>query len=205
MLTMRGVIIRRVQGMGRGSVFTPSDFVDLGGRAAIDQALSRLTRGGKIRRLARGVYDYPRINSLLGPISPTPDVVAQALARKTGSAVQVTGAQAANALGLSTQVPARTVYLTDGPSRRVVIGKRVITLRHTSPKHFVGAGSTAGTVVQALRYLGKDAGPTLVDAVAHRLSPSDRRLLARGKKIAPGWMRPAIDRIVGASSPPTAL
>lgn len=205
MPTMPGVIMRRVQGMGRGSVFTPSDFVDLGGRAALDQALSRLTRAGKIRRLARGVYDYPRINPLLGPISPTPDVVARALARKTGSTVQVTGAQAANALGLSTQVPAHTVYLTDGPSRRVVIGKRVITLRHTSPKHFVGAGSTAGTVVQALRYLGKDAAPSLADVVGHRLSPTDRRLLARGKTIAPGWMRPAIDRILHTRARTTPL
>lgn len=204
MRTVPSATMRRVQGMGRGSVFAPSDFVDLGGRAAIDQALSRLTRAGKIRRLARGVYDYPRINPLLGPISPAPDVVARALARKTGSTVQVTGAQAANALGLSTQVPAHTVYLTDGPSRRVVIGKSVIALRHTSPKHFVGAGSAAGTVVQALRYLGKDAGPTLVDAVGHQLSGSDRRQLARGKPIAPGWMRPVIDRIVGTSSPPTA-
>lgn len=200
MLTVPGVIMRRVQRMGRGSVFTPSHFVDLGGRAAIDQTLSRLTRTGKIRRLARGIYDYPRISPLLGPISPAPDIVARALVRKTGSTVQVPGAQAANALGLSTQVPAHTVYLTDGPSRRVLIGRRVIALRHTSPKYLVAAGSAAGTVVQALRYLGKDAGPTLFDAVAHQLSPSDRRQLARGKTIAPDWMRPVIDRIVGISS-----
>lgn len=200
MLSVPGLIMRRVQRMGRGSVFTPSDFVDLGGRAAIDQALSRLARTGKTRRLARGVYDHPRVNPLLGSISPEPDVVAQALARKTQSTVQVTGAQAANALGLSTQVPAHAVYLTDGPSRRVAIGKRVITLRHTSPKHLVAAGSAAGTVVQALRYLGKDAGPTLADVVGHQLSPSDHRRLARGKMIAPDWMRPVIDRIAGKSS-----
>jgi len=200
MLTMPGVIMRRVQRMGRGSVFTPSHFVDLGGRAAIDQALSRLTRTGKIRRLARGLYDYPRVNPLLGPISPAPDVVARALAWKTRSTVQVTGAQAANALGLSTQVPAHAVYLTDGPSRRVVIGKRVITLRHSSPRYLVAAGSAAGSVVQALRYLGKDAGPTLVAVVAHQLAPSDHRRLARGKTIVPDWMRSVIDRIAGASS-----
>jgi hypothetical protein len=116
----------------------------------------------------------------------------------------MTGAQAANALGLSTQVPAHAVYLTDGPSRRVVIGKRVIALRHTSPKHFVGAGTAAGTVVQALRYLGKDAGSTLADVVGRQLSRSDRCQLVRGKTIAPGWMRPVIDRIVGTISPTTA-
>jgi hypothetical protein len=105
MHTVPALVMRRVKGMGRGSVFTPSDFADLGGRAATDQALSRLARTGKIRRLARGIYDYPRVSRFLGPISPARDVVARALARKTNSAVQVTGAQAANALGLSTQVP----------------------------------------------------------------------------------------------------
>jgi hypothetical protein len=204
MRTVPSLITRRVKRMGQGAVFTPSDFLDLGGRAAMDQALSRLVRAGTIRRLARGVYDYPRMSQLLGPISPVPDVVAQALARKTKSTVQVAGAQAANALGLSTQVPAHAVYLTDGPSRRVAIGRRVIALRHTSPKHLVAAGSAAGTVVQALRYLGKDAGSTLVDVVTHQLSPSDRRQLIRGKTMAPDWMRPVIDRIAGMSSSPSA-
>src|SRR5262245_26515031 len=149
--------MRRVRHRGRGVVFTPADFFDLGDRAALDQALSRLARQGTIRRLARGLYDYPRINPQLGPISPGPDAIARAVARKTSSKVQIAGAQAANALGLSTQVPAHAVYLTDGPSRRVAIGRSVITLRRASPKHLLAAGSTAGTVVQALRYLGRDA------------------------------------------------
>jgi hypothetical protein len=181
--------------MGRGSVFIPTDFIDLGGRAAIDQTLSRLARTGKIRRLARGLYDYPRIHPRLGPISPDPDTVARALARRTGSDIQVTGAQAANALGLSTQVPAHAVYLTNGASRQVIIGKRRIALRHAAPKHFVGAGSGAGTVVQALRYFGPDGAGTVVDNVASRLSMADRRRLLRGKAIAPSWMQPAIDRL----------
>ena len=199
MVAVPGRVMRRVQRMGRGSIFIPADFIDLGGRAALDQALSRLARTGKIRRLARGLYDYPRINPRLGPLSPDPDAIAHALARKTQSDVQVTGARAANALGLSTQVPAHAVYLTDGPSRQVAIGKRRVALRHASPKHFVGAGSAAGAVVQALRYLGPDAAATVADRVAPQLSPADRRRLLRGKAIAPDWMRPAIDRIAGAS------
>jgi hypothetical protein len=96
------------------------------------------------------------------------------------------------------------VYLTNGPSRRVAIGKRVITLRHASPKHLVAAGSPAGTVVQALRYLGKDVALPSIDTVAHQLSPQDRRRLAQGKTMAPDWMRPAIDRIVGTGPSPVA-
>jgi len=159
-------------------------------------ALSRLCKDKRLRRLAHGLYDYPRIHARLGALAPAPDVVAKAFARETGSNLQMAGAQAANALGLSTQVPARSVYLTDGPSRRVVLGKRIVDIRHASPKHLVAPGSMAGTVVQALRHLGPDSASAVVDAAAPRLKDSDRRALANGIKQAPAWMRPAIDRIL---------
>lgn len=112
-------IVRRATAKGRGAVFTPSDFLDLGSRAAVDQALSRIARAGRLRRVTRGLYDYPRIDPQLGPLTPSTYAVAQALARETGSLVQVAGAQAANMLGVSLQVPAQTTYLTDGPPRTV--------------------------------------------------------------------------------------
>lgn len=127
-------IVKRARSSGRGSVFTPNDFLDLGGRDSIDQALSRLAKAGRLRRLARG-STIPQGASKAWPASsPAPDDIAQALARETGSQVQVAGSRAANVLGLSTQVPARSSYLTDGPSRRVVLGKRIVDLRHASPK-----------------------------------------------------------------------
>ncbi len=193
-------ILRRVRAHGRGSVFTPADFLDLGSRAAVDQALSRLTKNGRLRRLVRGLYDYPQIHSQLGPLAPALDAVAKAFARETGSSLQVAGAQAANALGLSTQVPARSVYLTDGPSRRVVLGKRIVDMRHASPKHLVAAGSMAGTVVQALRHLGPDSVSAVVNAAAQHLTASDQRMLAKGANQAPAWMRPALNRIAGQST-----
>ena len=185
----------RARAGGRGSVFTPSDFLDLAGRAAIDQALSRLVRGGTLRRLARGLYDLPKIHPKLGPLSPAPDDVARALARETGSQVQITGAQAANALGLTTQVPAKNIYLTDGPSRRVVLGKRVVDLRHASPKHLIAPGSPAGTVVQALRHVGPDRAADVADVAARRLSEKDKRTLASSVLQAPAWMRPSLASI----------
>ncbi len=199
-MTVSARITRRVHAQGRGVLFTPADFFDLGGRAAIDQALSRLARKGAIRRLTRGLYDYPHINPRLGPISPTPDAVAHVIAKKTRSVVQVAGAQAANALGLSTQVPAHAMFLTNGPPRRVTIGRSVVTLRHASPRHLIAAGTAAGTVAQALRYLGKDAGPSIADTVANRLSSSDRQRLMRDAVLAPGWMRPVLNRIARAGS-----
>lgn len=193
-------IMRRARVGGRGSVFTPSDFLDIAGRAAVDQALSRLTKTGKLRRLVRGLYDFPKIHATLGPQAPSPDDVAQALARETGSQVQIAGARAANALGLSTQVTARNTYLTDGPSRRVVLGKRVIDLRHASPKHLIAPGSPAGTVVQALRHLGSIRAPDVAQVAARRLSASDKKTLARSAVHAPAWMRSTLISIAQGSS-----
>lgn len=192
--------MKRARAGGRGGVFTPSDFLDLAGRAAVDQALSRLAKGGRLRRLARGLYDFPKLHPKLGSLSPAPDDVAQALARETGSRVQVAGARAANLLGLSTQLPAKSTYLTDGPSRRVVLGKRVIELRHASPKHLVAPGSPAGTVVQALRHVGPSRAADLARIAAHRLSPSDKRTLATNAIQAPAWMRPTLVSIAGSPS-----
>lgn len=188
-------IMRRARAGGRGSVFTPSDFLSLASRAAVDQALSRLVGAGKLRRLAHGLYDFPKMHAKLGLLSPAPDDVAGALARETGSLVQISGARAANSLGLSTQVPARSTYLTDGPSRRVVFGKRIVDLRHASPKHLIAPGSPAGTVVQALRHVGVVRATDVVQVAARRLSASDKRMLAHSAFRAPAWMRPALVQI----------
>ncbi len=193
-------VMKRVRASGRGSVFTPSDFLTVAVRSSVDQALSRLVKGGQLRRLARGLYDYPKLHPKLGPLSPTPDDVAQALARETGSQVQIAGARAANALGLSTQVPAQSTYLTDGPSRRVVLGKRVVDLRHASPKHLIAPGSPAGTVVQALRHVGPVRAADVAQIAARRLSANDKKTLASTAMQAPAWMRPTLVSIANAAS-----
>ncbi len=173
-------------------MFTPSDFLDLAERPAIDQALSRLANNGKLRRLARGLYDLPKVHPRLGPLSPDPDHVARALARETGSKVQIAGARAAHLLGLTTQIPARSDYLTDGPSRRVVLGKRVINLRHASPKHLILPGSAAGTIVQALRHLGPTRADDVVRIAARSLPAAEKKKLSASGRQAPAWMRPML-------------
>ncbi len=114
--------------------------------------------------------------------------------------MQIAGARAANALELSTQVPARNTYLTDGPSRRVVLGKRVVDLRHASPKHLIAPGSAAGTVVQALRHLGAVRAGDVAQIAAHRLSVSDKKTLASFALQAPAWMRPTLVSIANVTS-----
>lgn len=191
-------VMKHARASGRGSVFTPSDFLNMAARAAVDQALSRLVKAGHLRRLARGLYDFPKIHPKLGPLSPAPDDVAHALARETRSHVQITGARAANALGLSTQLAAKSTYLTDGPSRRVVLGKRVVDLRHASPKHLIAPGSSAGTVVQALRHVGPLRAADILRVAARQLSASDKKTLASNAVQAPAWMRSTLLSIANA-------
>lgn len=189
-------VLRRIKKKGQGVVHTAKDFLDLGSRYAVDHALSRLADKGQIRRLSRGVYDYPKVNPRLGILTPSPDAVAKALAKKTKSQLQISGAQAANSLGLSTQVPAHVVYLTNGKSKRFHIGRQTIELRHTSPKSMATAGKPSGTVIQALRYVGRDnVSDTIIKKIKNTLSDDDRVALRKDVDNAPDWMRPILIKL----------
>ena len=192
--------MKGVRNRGRDYVFTPRDLLDIAVRASVDQALSRLVKAGQLRRLAHGLYDYPKFHPQLGALSPSPDTVAQALTRETGSHAQIAGARARNAFGLSTQVAAKSSYLTDGPLRRVVVGKRVVALRHASPKHLVAPGSVAGTLMQALRHVGLAGAADGAQVAGQRLSADDRKLLAANSVHAPAWMQPALASIVSPAA-----
>lgn len=186
----------RIEKRGRGAVFVTREFLDLGSRAAVDQALSRLAGEGAIRRLGRGLYDYPRLHPALGAVPASPDEIAAALARKSGSRLQSGGARAANALGLSTQVAARPVYLTDGRRRTVQIGGQTIELRHAEPRSLAGAGRIEGAVIQALRHLG----PEQIDAdtvarLRRTLTAREKAALRREILSAPGWLVPTLREI----------
>ena len=190
-------ILKRIRGRGKGSVHTAKDFLDLGSRAAVDQALVRLAKRGVIRRLKRGVYDYPKVNPRLGMLTPSPDAMAKSIARRTDSKLQISGAQAANALGLSTQVPARIVYLTDGHSKSFRVGNQVVELRHASPRNMSTAGRTSGTVFQALRYIGRNnVSDDVINKLKDVLSSRDKVNLLRDIDNAPDWIRPIVTNIV---------
>ena len=189
-----------VRALRPGAVFTPDALLDYGSRAAVDQALSRLARAGAIRRLARGLYDVPVVHPRLGPLTPGPEAIAEALARRDAARLQVSGARAANALGLTTQVPGRAVYLTDGTPRTRRVGGQTVELRRASPRALAGAGTTAGAVVQALRHLGPAGIDDAVLAhLARTLSVKDRRDVGALRQSAPGWLRPALVRLANDS------
>lgn len=188
-------VLKRVRAKGKGYAFTPKDFLDLGNRAAVDQALSRLARDGKIRRIRRGLYDLPQVSPRFGILSPVPHKVAQAMARKTGSQLLPSGAQAANALGLSTQVAAKPVYITDGPNQTITIGRQTIQLRHVPARYFLGSRG-ADLAIHVLRYLGRNVVSTTdVQKLRTTLSHRDKGTLWKSIHSMPSWMGPHIKQI----------
>ena len=189
-------ISSRIQEKGRGSCFTPKTFLDLGSPEAVRIALHRLEKRGTLRRLARGLYDYPKQHSIIGLLSPIPDEVAKALSERDASRLQPSGSYASNLLGLSEQVPARIVFLTDGRARHVKIGRQEIILKNTTPRNMASANRISGTIIQALRYLGaRQVGTKHVAHLQHTLSASDKAQLKRDRIYAPGWMHRIIDAI----------
>jgi Family of unknown function (DUF6088) len=196
MLDLTLKVLKRIKAASSGAAFTPKAFGDLGNRAAVDQALSRLTKAGKIRRISRGVYDIPKTHPTLGPLSPDPDVVAKAIAAQAGYRLQPTPARAANVLGLSSQVPAQAVYLIDGSSRKITVGNQIIHFRHAGSRALLGAGTPAGVALQAIRAFGPDhltAG--VIQQLRQSLPPDAKTGLKKLAHHAPQWMASAIDAV----------
>ena len=197
MNNLRAKILSRVHGKGRGGVYISKDFLDLGSRAAIDQALSRLVKDGSLRRLGRGLFDFPRVSPKLGTLSPDSDQVAQAIARKQGGRIQRSGAFAANALGLSTQVPGNHVYLTASSSAKIRIGKQTLTFKQVAPKRITARNSVAGSVLQALDFVGKDGvTDSVVNRLRLKLSAADKRRLLKDSRYAAGWVADTVKKLV---------
>ena len=196
MITVADKILARAKRHGAGWVFSAKHMSDVGARAATDQALGRLVRDGSIRRLARGLYDLPQVHPILGLLSPNPDAVAAAAAEQVGHRLQISPARAANALGLSSQVPAKMVYLTDGSSRKIKVGQQVIYLKHAGPRALLGAGTKAGVALQALRAVGKDhVSPGVVRHLRENLPPDAKVGLRKLMHKAPQWEAPVIAAI----------
>ena len=149
----------------------------------------RNVSAGTIRQLARGLYDYPVQDSVLGTVAPFADAIAHALAARDAIRLQPSGAYAANVLGLSEQVPSRIVFLTDGPARKVKIGKREILLQHTTSRNMATAGRKSGTLIQALRYLGQDqVDKKILATIRRQITDSDRPILRDDLRYAPAWI-----------------
>jgi hypothetical protein len=202
MASKKGKIIARIRRWGPGAAFTPKDFLDLAPRGTVDMTLAALLGDGAIRRLTRGLYDYPRHSKLLdGPASPDLDEVARALARRYRWKIIPEGVLAAHLLGLSTQVPARSVYISDGPTKTVTIGRQKIHFKNARPKETGVASVRAGTVIQALRYLGRRrVDQRVIEKLRRRLTAAEKRDLLRDARQSADWIYGAARAIAGEST-----
>ena len=122
MQSIENKVFSIIKDTGRGYVFSGADFIDKFNTSSIDLALYNLSKENKIRRVIRGIYDFPKYSKLLEQsLSPEIDKVAHALARKFKWRIEPSGNVALYLLGLSTQVPGRYIYFSDGPNRKYEI------------------------------------------------------------------------------------
>jgi hypothetical protein len=193
-------VLQHIRRMQPGTVFTPKDLAELGSREAVASALSRHVKARAIERPAHGLYMVPKVDPEFGLIPPSPEAIARALGDRDGLALQPAGAYAANRLGLTEQVPLKIVYLTNGTSRRIRIGRQQIVFRRTTPRNMATAGRISGLVIQALRHFGRaQVDATILTKLRRRLTVRDRNQLARDAHLAPAWIgRILRDLAVGA-------
>jgi hypothetical protein len=180
-------ILEHVAGLPEGATISAKELLHLGNRAALDQALSRLVRRGTLMRAGRGVYVRP-IETRFGVRAPSAEKVVEAIAGLRGETVVSHGAAAANALGLTTQVPVRMVYLTSGRSRRLKLGAQVVELKHAPGWQLIKAGQPAGEAVRALAWLGPAHAREALKTLKRKLSESEFRALCATRHVLPGWL-----------------
>lgn len=191
-----------------GWCFTPRDLIGLGSDAAIRQALCRLEAKGVIRRLAQGLYEFPRTHPRLGLLPPSVDQVAQAIARRDNIKVQPAGAYAANLLGLSEQVPSRIVFVTDGAAKKIKIGRTEIVFKKTTAKTMATAGTALGLVIQALKHIGQErVTQSVQDQLRKHLRSIDPEPFKKGVQYAPAWIRKLMIQLKEGQhgSPPSTI
>lgn len=192
-------MLHKIYGKGRGWAFSPTDFFRLASREAVDLGLHRLHKKGTVRRVIRGIYDYPRSSALLGQeLSPDLGSVAEALARKLGWRIQPSGATALNLLGLSTQVPGRYLYLSDGPDRTYQVGATELAFQHTALKEAGFKRKESALLVHGLKALGAEHVTLEVEAKLRTwLKPELRDKVLEDTRTATGWVRRVLNRAFG--------
>lgn len=189
--TLPQTILEHALRLPEGDVLSPKDFLHLGSRAAVDQAFSRLARQGQLLRIARGSYTAP-VKSRFGSRAPAPEKLVQSLAQRSGEIVVSHGAAAANALGLTQQVPIRDAYVTSGPSRRLQVGQSEVVVKHGPRWMFALGAGNAGAAVRALAWIGPDHVRPSLAKLRRTLPATDWQALTAGRSALPTWLASAI-------------
>lgn len=190
MQSIENKIEKAIKSKPRGVLLFTDDFIAYGSSKAIQKALERLTNKGIITRVARGIFVRPVISEYIGRVLPTAEEVAQGIAKRDKIKIVPTGAHALNKLGLSTQIPLKLVYLTDGAPREIEIGNRTIRLKKTTPKNLLAKGKISSLVIQALREIGpKGITEDFECKIVELLKKEERKALEHDIPLAPVWIR----------------
>jgi hypothetical protein len=188
-------VLKYASQLPEGRPLAAKELLHLGSRAAVDQSLSRLVRSGAMLRAGRGVYVKP-VESQFGTRAPMSMKVVQELAAKRGETIVPHGAVAANALGLTTQVPTREVYLTSGPSRRLKLGSQIVELRHAPRWQLTLPSQGAGNVVRALAWMGPGKTTEAIQKLKSTLPANELAEIASTRAQLPSWMAQEVSEFV---------
>ena len=183
-------VLNRIKGAKKGTIFFVESFLFAGNAKAVNKALERLVDKGEVTRVATGMYTRPKQSKLLGTVSTSVEEIATAIAKRDKARIVPTGNYALNALGLSTQVPLKAVYLTDGAARKIIIGNRSIQFKKTTPKNLSAKGPISKLVIQALKTIGKDkVKPEEKRKILYLLRKEKPEYLKHDILLAPEWIR----------------
>ena len=190
-------IMEHASELPEGTLLCPNALLHLGSRAAVDQALSRLARSGRLLRVCQGIYVHP-IETRFGQRPPAVGKVIASLEALWGETIVPCGGAAANALGLTTQVPVRSVYLTSGPNRKLKIGGLNVDLRHAPRWQLVAPHRSAGNAVRALAWLGPQEIEESLMVIGGKLSDQELGELAASRAMMPAWIAEPVSAMVAS-------
>lgn len=197
MKSVANSILKRIRAKQRGWVFTPKDFIDIASKNAIGVCLHRLVSKGIIRKISHGIYDFPAHHPKLGTLSPSPDAIASAIAKRSGDIIQPGGAQLVNQLGLDTQVPAKPAYLTSGSTTKKKIATYPFIFNHSKFLNKNPWNINSAKVINALQYVGKNhITDDTIKKCRKILTQKDKSQLKNNLKQLPYWMIPHILKII---------
>ena len=195
MPSLPGQIMKSATESPEGSLLHPKGLLHLGSRAAVDKALSRLARSGQLIRVCQGIYVRP-IETRFGPRPPAVEKVIASLSALWGETIVPSGGASANAFGLTTQAPVRSVYLTSGPSRQLKLGALAVELRRALRWQLVAPRRRAGDAIRALAWLGPKEVEASLPSIMSKLSTEDFGELAGSRAVMPAWMAESVSALV---------
>jgi len=190
-------IKERITTSKKGTIFIISDFADISQIPTIKKVLSRLVQDKTIRRIMRGIYEYPSYNAFLDEyVAPSPHEIAQALARNFGWTIVPYEDAALNMLGISTQVPASWTYASDGPYKKYAYGNVTIQFKHTSHKDITNLSAKSALIIQALKAIGREnMNEKIIRQLSGILTPAEKLSIPEETKHSSAWISGTIKQI----------